>query len=266
MSELYDKKELKKQSRDFRTISSRTLTSDFQMFGDNLKRLINFIDNNEIIKNYIDSCIIEGDDFKIEDDVNQVCGSYNHIFDSYIDEQQEVSYIYQILKYIVDNDKDCRAYTMAYSTSRQYQDKLKGFCDNVVEPLVNHIDSNYERIFIEMGYDEDSKYEITINGGQVNIAKDNAFINANQTNYSEIDKLVANIRQNIDKIEDKEIRQDIIDNVEGIQEELSKKDVKKGRIKSFISSLQIILPKIGNIIEVSAAVTELITFVHSIGL
>ena len=31
---------------------------------------------------------------------------------------------------------------MAYSTSRQYQDKLKGFCDNVVEPLVNHIDSN----------------------------------------------------------------------------------------------------------------------------
>ena len=51
LSELYDKKELKKQSRDFRTISSRTLTSDFQMFGDNLKRLINFIDNNEIIKN-----------------------------------------------------------------------------------------------------------------------------------------------------------------------------------------------------------------------
>lgn len=266
MSELYDKKELKKQSRDFRTISSRTLTSDFQMFGDNLKRLINFIDNNEIIKNYIDSCISEDDDFKIEDDVNQVCESYNHIFDSYIDEQQEVSYIYQILKYIVDNDKDCRAYTMAYSTSRQYQDKLKGFCDNVVEPLVNHIDSNYERIFIEMGYDEDSKYEITINGGQVNIAKDNAFINANQNNYSEIDKLVADIRQNIDKIEDEEIKQDIIDNVEGIQEELRKKDVKKGRIKSFISSLQIILPKIGNIIEVSAAITELITFAQGIGL
>lgn len=266
MSELYDKKELKKQSRDFRTISSRTLTSNFQMFDANLKRLINFIDNNEIIKNYIDSCISEDDGFKIEDDVNQVCGSYNHIFDSYISEQQEVSYIYQILKYIVDNNKDCRAYTIAYSTSRQYQDKLKGFCDNVVEPLVNHIDSNYERIFIEMGYDEDSKCVITINGDQVNIAKDNAFINARQTNYNEIDKLVANIRQNIGKIEDKEIRQDIIDNVEGIQEELSKRDVKKGRIKSFISSLQIILPKIGNIIEVSAAVTELITFVHSIGL
>ena len=51
MSELYNKKELKKQSRDFRIISSRTLTSDFQMFGDNLKRLLYYIDNNEIIKN-----------------------------------------------------------------------------------------------------------------------------------------------------------------------------------------------------------------------
>ena len=260
MSELYDKKELKKQSRDFRTISSRTLTSDFQMFGDNLKRLINFIDNNEIIKNYIDSCISEDDDFKIEDDVNQVCGSYNHIFDSYIDEQQEVSYIYQILKYIVDNDKDCRAYTMAYSTSRQYQDKLKGFCDNVVEPLVNHIDSNYERIFIEMGLDEESKFKIINNGGQVNIAKDDSNINAIQINNSQLDNLVQNVKNKIEDIDDEEIKSEIIDTVEGIQEELKKPEIKKGRIKSFISSLQTKLPSIGTAIGVGAAITELITF------
>lgn len=260
MTELYDKKELKKQSRDFRTISSRTLTSDFQMFGDNLKRLINFIDNNEIIKKYIDSCISEDDNFKIEDDVNQVCGSYDHIFDSYIDEQQEVSYIYQILKYIVDNNKDCRAYTIAYSTSRQYQDKLKGFCDNVVEPLVNHIDSNYERIFIEMGLDEETKFKIINNGGQVNIAKDDSNINAIQINNSQLDNLVQNVKNKIDDIDDEEIKSEIIDTVEGIQEELKKPEIKKGRIKSFISSLQTKLPSIGTAIEVGAAITELITF------
>lgn len=260
MTELYDKKELKKQSRDFRTISSRTLTSDFQMFGDNLKRLINFIDNNEIIKKYIDSCISEDDNFKIEDDVNQVCGSYDHIFDSYIDEQQEVSYIYQILKYIVDNNKDCRAYIIAYSTSRQYQDKLKGFCDNVVEPLVNHIDSNYERIFIEMGLDEETKFKIINNGGQVNIAKDDSNINAIQINNSQLDNLVQNVKNKIDDIDDEEIKSEIIDTVEGIQEELKKPEIKKGRIKSFISSLQTKLPSIGTAIEVGAAITELITF------
>lgn len=260
MNELYDKKELKKQSRDFRTISSRTLTSDFQMFGDNLKRLINFIDNNEIIKKYIDSCISEDDNFKIEDDVNQVCGSYDHIFDSYIDEQQEVSYIYQILKYIVDNNKDCRAYTIAYSTSRQYQDKLKGFCDNVVEPLVNHIDSNYERIFIEMGLDEESKFKIINNGGQVNIAKDDSNINAVQINNSQLDNLVQNVKNKINDIDDEEIKSEIIDTVEGIQEELKKPEIKKGRIKSFITSLQTKIPSIGTAIEVGAAITELITF------
>lgn len=260
MNELYDKKELKKQSRDFRTISSRTLTSDFQMFGDNLKRLINFIDNNEIIKKYIDSCISEDDNFKIEEDVNQVCGSYDHIFDSYIDEQQEVSYIYQILKYIVDNNKDCRAYTIAYSTSRQYQDKLKGFCDNVVEPLVNHIDSNYERIFIEMGLDEQSKFKIINNGGQVNIAKDDSNINAIQINNSQLDNLVQNVKNKIEDIDDEEIKSEIIDTVEGIQEELKKPAIKKGRIKSFISSLQTKLPSISTAIEVGAAITELITF------
>lgn len=260
MNELYDKKELKKQSRDFRTISSRTLTSDFQMFGDNLKRLINFIDNNEIIKKYIDSCISEDDNFKIEDDVNQVCGSYDHIFDSYIDEQQEVSYIYQILKYIVDNNKDCRAYTIAYSPSRQYQDKLKGFCDNVVEPLVNHIDSNYERIFIEMGLDEESKFKIINNGGQVNIAKDDSNINAVQINNSQLDNLVQNVKNKINDIDDEEIKSEIIDTVEGIQEELKKPEIKKGRIKSFITSLQTKIPSIGTAIEVGAAITELITF------
>ena len=260
MNELYDKKELKKQSRDFRTISSRTLTSDFQMFGDNLKRLINFIDNNEIIKKYIDSCISEDDNFKIEEDVNQVCGSYDHIFDSYIDEQQEVSYIYQILKYIVDNNKDCRAYTIAYSTSRQYQDKLKGFCDNVVEPLVNHIDSNYERIFIEMGLDEQSKFKIINNGGQVNIAKDDSNINAIQINNSQLDNLVQNVKNKIEDIDDEEIKSEIIDTVGGIQEELKKPAIKKGRIKSFISSLQTKLPSISTAIEVGAAITELITF------
>lgn len=260
MSELYNKKELKKQSRDFRTIASRTLTSDFQMFDNNLKRLINFIDNNEVIKKYINSCVSEDDNFKIEDDVNKVCSSYDYIFNSYIDEQKEVSYIYQVLKYIVTNDIKCRAYTMAYSESRQYQDKVKGFCNNVVEPLVDHIDSNYERIFIEMGLDEDTRFEIVNNGGQVNIVKGEGMINATQINSYQLDNLVQNIKDKINEISDAETRSEIIDTVEGIQEELKKNDIKKGRIKSFISSLQTKLSSIGTVIEVGAAITELITF------
>ena len=57
-----------------------------------------------------------------------------------------------------------------------------------------------------------------------------------------------------------EIKSEIIDTVEGIQEELKKPEIKKGRIKSFITSLQTKIPSIGTAIEVGAAITELITF------
>lgn len=264
MIELTNKKELKKESREFRTISSRTLTSDFQMFGNNLKRLMNYIDNNFTIKQYIDFCISEDDDFNIKDDIEKVCGSYNYLFESLLDEKKEVSYTYQILKNLVETNKDCRFYTMPYSTSNKYQDKLKGFCDNVLEPFINYIDGNYERIFIEMGLDEDSNFKVINNGGQINIVKDNGTINAIQVNNSQLDKLVQNIKDNISEIKEKNIENEIIDNVEGIQEELKKVDIKKGRIKSFISSLQSILPKIGTAIQVSAAITELITFAIAI--
>lgn len=181
-------------------------------------------------------------------------------FDNYIDEKKEVSYIYQILKYITDTNRDCRGYIMSYSASNKYQDKLKGFCDNVVEPLINHIDSNYERIFIEMGLDEETYFNVINNGGQVNIAKDNGNINAIQVNNSELDKLVQNVKNKIEGIDDDEIKSEIIDTVEGIQEELKKPEIKKGRIKSFITSLQTKIHSMGTAIEVGAAITELITF------
>lgn len=264
MSNLYNKKELKKQSRDFRSIASRTITSDFQMFNDNLKRLINYIDNNEIISKYIESCIDKDEKFNAEDEVNQVCGRYGVYFNNYTDEKKEVSYIYQILKFITDTNRDCRGYIMSYSASNKYQDKLKGFCDNVVEPLINHIDGNYERIFIEMGLDEETYFNVINNGGQVNIAKDNGNINAIQVNNSELDKLVQNVKENIETIESLEEKNEIMDNVEGIQEELKKTDIKKGRIRSFIASLRSKLPNIGNAIEVTAAITELINFAQGI--
>lgn len=260
MSRPINKKELKKQSIEFRTIVSRTLTSDFQVFNGNLKRLINFIDSTEIIKQYIDSCIFRYNELKIEDDVQEVCTNYGYIFEDYIEEEKEVAYIYQILKYIVDNNIDCRVYIKSYSSSSQYQDKLKSFCDNVVEPLVNHIDVNYERIFIEMGMDEEARYTIINNGGQVNIARDNANITATQINYNKLRELVANIKLKVDGIKDEELKQEIIDNAEGIQEELQRKDIKKGRVKAFVSSFQETLLKIGPLVELAAAITELITF------
>ena len=48
--------------------------------------------------------------------------------------------------------------------------------------------------------------------------------------------------------------------MKNIQEELKKPEIKKDRIKSFITSLQTKIHSMGTAIEVGAAITELITF------
>ncbi len=260
MNDVINKKELKKQSRDFRTIANRTLTSDFQMFNNNLKRLLVFIKSNHTIMNYINSCIDNSEVLEPENEYNQVCGTYGCVFENYLSEEEEVAYTFKILEFIVDNNKDCRSYILGYSTSTKYQDKLKGFCDNVIEPFINYIDGNYERIFIEMGMDENAEFKIINNGGQVNIAKDYANINANQINNNDIDLIIKKIKEHIEEIANSEDRLEIIDTSEALQRELKNGKPKKAIIKSFITSLQSKLPNIATAIEVSAAITELINF------
>lgn len=265
MSNSYNKKDIKKECRTFRTIASRVLTSEYDTFDNNLKRLLKYISETENIKKYIDSCTNEEDNFDIENDVKQVSGSYGqYAFESFIEEEKEVSYTYQILKYITDNNISFRGYTFGYSTSKQYNDKIKGFSDKFILPFVNEIEGNYERICVEMGFDEDINYNITINGGQVNIAKDDATINATQNNYSEIDKLVKQVKNNIDSIDDSNLKSEIIDNIEGLAEEIKKEKPKKGIINAITSSLKNILPEIPKAIELTAAITEIISFVTTL--
>ena len=265
MNNSYNKKEIKKECRDFKTIASRVLTSEYDTFDNNLKRFINYIDNTANIKQYIESCINEKDDFKIEEDVKQVSTGYGqYVFDSLINENEEVSYTYQILKHITENNVSYRGYTLGYSSSKQYNDKVKGFNDKFVLPFINAIEGNYERICIEMGLDENNNYFITNNGGQVNIAKDESIINATQNTYSQIDKLVNQVKTNINSIDDSELKNEIIDNIEGLQEELKKEKPKKGILNSIINSLKIVLPKITKATELVAAITQIITFVSTL--
>lgn len=115
-----------------------------------------------------------------------------------------------------------------------------------------------------MGLDENNNYFITNNGGQVNIAKDESTINATQNNYSQIDKLVSQVKTNIDSIDDGELKNEIIDNVEGLQEELKKEKPKKGIINAIVKALESIIPKIPEAIELTAAITQIIAFVSTL--
>lgn len=258
------RKDLKIVSRNFRSVSSRLLTCAFEDFNANIKRLYNYIENESIIIEYIKSCIDE--EYNIENEINEVSQSYGRaVFDQYLTEREEISFTYQLLKYISEKNIDFLKYAMGYAHSNKFQDMTKGFAERVVLPFVNDIDSYLERIFTEMGFDENETYTIVNNGGQINMSKGNSVINATQNNYDKVDELVKKIKEEINDNIEEELKEIIIDNVEGIQEEIKKSNMKKGRIKSFIDSLKDkALPKLGTAIQLTASITEIITFVQSI--
>ena len=258
------KKDIKNYSRDFRTIANRTLNSDFDVFDGNLKRLINYIDNNSIISEFINSCIDDKDEFNIEDDLKQVSNGYGRYhFRSFIEERKEISYTYQTLKYITENNIVFTQYVYPYSTSSKYQDKVKGFNDKFILPFINAINGNFERICVEMGLDEENKYIITINGEQVNIAKDNSIIYANQNNNSDLNELVTKLKKVLEENSvSEDIKNEIMDNAEGILEEVSSRKPRKGRIRSFVEGLKQSAKLVPTVVEVGANIATIISFVE----
>lgn len=158
-----------------------------------------------------------------------------------------------------------RSYTIPYSSSRKWQDKVEGFNYKFVLPLINSIDGNLERICIEMGFDEDSKYNIYINGGQVNIAKENATLNATQINgVTEFDKIIEELKKNLKNSDvDESVKNEILENAEGIREELNRKNPRKGILKSFAEGLKQSIVLVPKVLEIGANIKAIISFLQS---
>lgn len=261
-----NKKDLRKLSRAFRTISNRTIHAHFQEVDSIIHMFIDYIHNNSLILSYINSISIE--DFDVAKETQEVLSSYGRaIFYTGSSAEEEIAYTYKILKHL--SEQEIRIVNIAggYAHSTKYQDMVKGFGERVVLPFVNHIETYLTDIAIDMGFDEEEKYMISINGGQVNIAKDQATINATQyngINASELEKLIQCVKSSMTDSITLDVREIINDNIEVLGEELRKENPKKGFIKTAISGLQGIIPKVVESIELTAAITSIIQFAIAI--
>ncbi|MDW7661852.1 MAG: hypothetical protein SCL54_10580 [Bacillota bacterium] len=251
-----DKKELKIISYDFRTIANRLINCSHNDGLELLKKFLRFVENNELIFDYIQSTIKQQEMFE----GNRSDVVYASMGDT---PEEEVSFTYQFLKYGSVNYSD---YYMGFAfrySSGNARDSIKEFNNRIVLPFVNYIEGYLTKIGIQMGYDEEVKYMITINNenGQVNLSQDNSTINAVQNQSSNnIEQLIKEIKNLLDNEISKENQEIILENAECIQEELQKEIPRKGLIKSCINGLNSILPKITGSVKLAAAVTSLIQF------
>ena len=260
-----DKKELKQISYDFRSKSSRLLSSNFDSFNRDLDRFINFIEGEELIYGFIRSFAI--DNFNIEDRIQEDIDD-NNKFNIGDTEEEEIYTIYCFLKYCIKISGIPFNLLLKYGNgSNKYNDMIKNFNDEVSLILINHIEDYLNKIKMEMGYDEEVKYNIHMgNNGQVNIAEDKSNINAVQNNNAnDLEKLSKEIKDILRDIDlDKEIKENIEDNVEVLECELLEEKPRKGFIRTAIEGLENSLPNIKDHIELTANITSIIGFAMSL--
>lgn len=242
------KKELKKVSRKFRLLASRVIYARYNEVNPIIKKFVEYLDNTPVIKEYIQSIYVEYPNIK--DEIKQVSESYGTSTLSIGDTtEQEVSWIYQILKFISENPStDTSLLGWGYTSSRKYQDMTKEFGSRLVMPFVNEIERYLSDIATDMGYDEESKFMINVNGGQaqVNISNDNSIINANQNiqfNQSDADNIISELKRNLEKelFDNESIKNILIPQVELIESEISEDKPSKTVLKTSIDTVTALL-------------------------
>ncbi|WP_317051646.1 hypothetical protein [Clostridium neonatale] len=260
-----NKKELKIISYDFNCIANRLLRASYDEFNSVLKKFMVFIKNTSIIYDYINCC--NRDELDIESDIEEVSEGYGrYLFDLGETYEEEIFTIYTLFKYILDNNLNIIAVARAYDTkSKTYNEIVKSFNNRVSLIFINHIADYLTKIGIKMGYDEEVKYMITNNGGQVNISRDYSTLNATQNIGANSDEVI-NLVEEINKLLDdssipNDEREIIQESIESIQSELQSNQPKKGLVKSCVNGLKLAITNIPTAIELCNNVQQFIDYV-----
>ena len=258
-----NRKELRKIQYDFNSCSNRLIQANYEDYSDVLAKFVKYIDSTPIISDYIRDC--GNSDLDIENEIKEVQGSYGRsILTLGKTDSEEIRNVYAVLRYLAENNIPVHyGVAMGYSSSRKWQDKIKGFNERFVMVLIRHVESYLTKVGIDMGMDEKNIYNVTVQNGQAIIANDNSSVTATANigiTANDIEQLIAAVRANMDTLTSDEDKEAASESLEVIEEEVISEKPRKSMIKTAIASLQ----AIKGTVEFGSAVTTLIQFVGSI--
>ena len=139
------KKELRKISLQYRTLSSQMLKIDSQEEINCVKIFFDYITNIPFIMAYISDCHKEDYDFA-EIYKNK---SWNDMLTLPDTQEAIVDYGYQLLQYILDGPKQLHALAFGYTSSRKFKDMIAAFMRKAIEPFVIAVKSYLELSLID---------------------------------------------------------------------------------------------------------------------
>ncbi|WP_233192579.1 hypothetical protein [Sporosarcina sp. P2] len=221
MEKIIDVKEFKVLSRQFRRIAGDLLNAQDTYEAMRLaKRFIKYINYEPILFDFIKK------NNAVNFDIKEIIQSrrFNEKFNIPLEVNEEIAFIYQLLKYITENFDRYDTVSRSYASYKgaKIADSIREFNREVVKLLVNHITDYLEEKAIELGIDEKPNARVLIQGnvGQLNFSE-TGNIQANQQNNSQnsneellslAKELIAILKDT--KIENAADKEDAIDFVE----------------------------------------------------
>lgn len=206
------------------------------------KRFIIVIDKEPIIKDFIERTHTHVYNF------NQIIEEKNgeEKFDLPIDPHEEVSYIYQLLKYVTENNLSYWDFAFPYGRYKG-ANIIKNFNREVIRLLVDQITSYLEEKAIIMGIHGNPNAKIVVTGsiGNLMFTEGNVHGNTtlNQTNNQDGEGLQSIAKELIQllkdsKIDNAELKEDAIDHVEEIAKKVENgEEVKPSLIRRATNAL-----------------------------
>ncbi|HDR4695486.1 TPA: hypothetical protein QCQ76_002086 [Bacillus cereus] len=180
------------------------------------RKFILYIESEPIIYDFI--CKGHKQDYNIEKILS--LKPYDSKYELPINNDEEGSFIYQLLKYATENLTTYNEITSGYAFYKgaKYADQIREFNYEVVKLLVNYITDYLEEMAIELGIDEKPNAKILIQGsvGQFNYAEQGN-IEAHQINNRDEGKELKKIAQELIELlrgasmENKDVQEDAID-------------------------------------------------------
>lgn len=267
MLEEMTKEDFQSISYDFRNLSSRLLTSDYRYAEDNLLRFVTFIDETPLVRAFIDKHNVQS--FDMEGILKS--RDYYDVLDIPTDQSGEISFVYQLMKYILENKPQYTWYARGYATGRnvKYQTLVDEFHKCVFNPFIMHIISYFEKEMIMLGMKNKDNAKVVINGpnnGQFNISNDSSTINATMNvnpKITEINDLINQFRSRLKSEEiDYDHREEFDELTEVLQSEVKETKPKKSLIKMAISRIRELITLAKLSVVAGEEITEVVEMVQ----
>lgn len=258
-------------SSKFRRLSSNLLVSTYEDGNLHLIRLKRFIDSDAIIKKIISEkiSIIEFD-YESNDFISMEDGYWAQV-NQPIDEDEHMKAIYDYMTDMTKEEKDLRGIASRFHhDSNKYTDKIRHYIDIVFKPLIDYIVSilSEEMMYLESKNDKNLgvvfNQTIGNNYGATNFAQgditstNTVTVGANEK--EDIKYLIAEISAMIKDINiDDDIKEDALDELDIIQEQVEDENPKPRRIRKACEGISNFITKLPSSIENSTLIVAGLT-------